>query len=166
MNPELYEQVLQALEKRRLRLAIAESLTGGLVASNFIAIPGASKVVLGSVVAYQNSLKHDLLSVANNLLLAKGAVSPEVAIAMALGVRERLALASNLELDRVIAISTTGVAGPGEQDGVAAGTVFVAVAGPGSEPLVGSYSFDGDRAAIRTAATNSVAELLWDYLSH
>jgi nicotinamide-nucleotide amidase len=165
MSVEIYARILVELEKRELKLAIAESLTGGLVASNFISIAGASKVVLGSVVAYQDSLKREMLGVAQNLLDARGAVSAEVASAMATGVRERLAHAADISLDRVIGISTTGVAGPEPEGSIAAGTVFVAVQGTGGEAILGSYSFEGDRTIVREAAAHAVAQQLWDYLA-
>jgi nicotinamide-nucleotide amidase len=165
MNSDLHQQILAELEKRNLKLAIAESLTGGLVASNFISNAGASKVVLGSVTAYQDSLKRDLLGVPQNLLDARGAVSADVAIAMAGGVRERLANAAEISLDRVIGISTTGVAGPNSEGNHAAGTVFVAVQAPGAEPMLGSFGFTGSRTSVREAAALAVAEQLWDYLS-
>ena len=164
MSDALYQQILAELEKRNLKLAIAESLTGGLLTSKFVSVAGASKVLLGSVVAYQNDLKVDLLDVPRNVLEARGAASAEVAVAMAQGVRERLAHSVDISIERVIGLSTTGVAGPGSEGDVAAGTVFVAASVPGAEPLVGSFGFSGDRSAVREASANAIAELLWDYL--
>lgn len=144
--------ILKELESRNFKLAIAESLTGGLLTSEFVSVAGASKVLLGSIVAYQNSLKHELLGVSPSLLQNQGAVDPEVAAQMATGVRTKLAAKSNTDESQVIGISTTGVAGPDAQDGVAVGTVYVAISGPG---VIGDsvYAFDltGEREAIRSA---------------
>jgi PncC family amidohydrolase len=165
MSDNLFQDILTELEKRNLKLAIAESLTGGLLSSKFVSVAGASKVLLGSVVAYQNDLKVDLLDVPPNVLEARGAASADVAVAMASGVRERLAHSANMSIERVIGLSTTGVAGPGPEGEVAAGTVFVCASVPGADPLIGSFGFTGDRTEVREASAMAIAELLWDYLS-
>ncbi|MGE9695504.1 MULTISPECIES: CinA family protein [unclassified Streptomyces] len=103
-------------------LAVAESLTGGLVAAELTAAPGASAAFLGSVTAYETELKHRLLGVDSALLAREGAVHPEVAAQMAAGVRDALGADWGA--------ATTGVAGPEPQDGKPVGTVYVAVAGP------------------------------------
>lgn len=158
------EQILQELEARGLKLAAAESLTGGLLSSNFVSISGASKVFLGSVVAYQNEVKNSILDVPQNLLEARGAVSAEVAIAMADGVREKLAAASGVPLDRVFALSTTGVAGPEPDQGKPAGTVFIALSGPGLATRSQEFRFEGSRTQVRDAACSAAIEMLRDYL--
>ena len=71
--------ILKRLESRGFKLAIAESLTGGLLSAEFVSVPGASNVLLGSIVAYQTSLKHELLGVSRTLLENQGPVDPEVA---------------------------------------------------------------------------------------
>jgi nicotinamide-nucleotide amidase len=148
-------EVLRLLGERGWTLAVAESLTGGLVAADLAAVPGASKSFRGSVTAYATPLKHELLGVDAALLAARGAVDPEVARQMATGVRDRLGADWG--------ISTTGVAGPDPQDGQPVGTVFVAVAGPGGT-AVGAEAAElrlaGDRTAIRTASVSAVLELL------
>jgi nicotinamide-nucleotide amidase len=101
---------------------VAESLTGGMLCSALIDVPGASAVVRGGVVSYATDLKHRLLGVDAGLLAANGPVDPDVATQMAHGVRERLGADWG--------VATTGVAGPDPQDGIAAGTVYIAVAGP------------------------------------
>jgi nicotinamide-nucleotide amidase len=158
--------ILKELEARGFKLAIAESLTGGLLSAEFVSVPGASKVLLGSIVAYQNSLKHELLGVSNSLLENQGAVDPEVAAQMAAGVRTKLAAKTNTDESQVIGISTTGVAGPDLQDGVAVGTVYIAVSGPG---LIGdavyAFEFSGGREKIRAAAVREAVLALGECLS-
>lgn len=144
-------EVLRLLVGGGWTLAVAESLTGGLVAAEIASVPGASRAFRGSVTAYATSLKHDLLGVDADLLAARGAVDPQVARQMAEGVRDRLGADWG--------VSTTGVAGPDPQDGRPVGTVHVAVAGP-----LGARTADlrltGDRTAIRTASVTAVLELL------
>ncbi|MFJ7130734.1 CinA family protein [Streptomyces sp. NPDC098101] len=115
-------RVLALLAERGQTLAVAESLTGGLVAAELTGVPGASASFRGSVTAYATALKHELLGVDGALLAERGAVDPEVASQMAAGVRARLGADWG--------IATTGVAGPDPQDGQPVGTVYVAVAGP------------------------------------
>lgn len=144
-------EVLEVLAGRGATLAVAESLTGGLVAARFTAVPGASRVFRGSVTAYATELKATLLGVGADLLTARGAVDPEVARAMAEGVRVRLGATWGA--------ATTGVAGPDPQDGQPVGTVFVAVAGPhGGE--VTALRLTGDRTAIRGASVTALLDLL------
>lgn len=116
-------RVLLRLQERGETLAVAESLTGGLVAAELTSVPGASQAFRGSVTAYATSLKRDVLGVDGALLAERGAVDPAVARSMAAGVRRVLGADWG--------ISTTGVAGPEPQDGKPVGTVFIAVSGPG-----------------------------------
>ncbi|MFM1795497.1 MAG: hypothetical protein RLZZ340_174 [Actinomycetota bacterium] len=159
MTTNVFADILVELERRNLKLAIAESLTGGEVSSKFVAVE-----VLGAVVAYQDAIKERMLDVAANLLAARGAVSAEVAIAMAAGAREHFAHAANVPIEQVVAISTTGVAGPDAQGSIAAGTVFVALHAPQIEPTVAEFHFEGDRTRVREQAAEAIANLLWDYL--
>ena len=99
-------------------VATAESLTGGQLGSTITAIPGASKIYRGGVIAYASDLKTDLLGVSNELLAEGGAVQAQVALDMATGVAQRL--------DAEFGLAVTGVAGPDSQDGHLPGTVFVA----------------------------------------
>ncbi|WP_245769394.1 CinA family protein [Streptomyces indicus] len=133
----LAAELQQLLVSRNETVAVAESLTGGMVAAELTAVPGASKVLRGSVTAYATEIKHSVLGVDGTLLAERGAVDPEVARQMALGVRRLLGADWG--------IATTGVAGPDPQDGQPVGTVFVAVAGPGGgTPLgPGRQSFAG-----------------------
>ncbi|WP_077798329.1 CinA family protein [Streptomyces sp. JHA26] len=151
--------VVRLLTVKGETLAIAESLTGGLVAAGITEVPGASKVFRGSVTAYATELKRDLLGVDAELLTARGAVDPQVAAEMAAGVRKALGADWG--------IATTGVAGPDPQDGQPVGTVYVAVHGPsaprdGSAPggKVEALRLNGDRAEIRMESVRSVLALL------
>lgn len=142
--------ILDELARRHLTLAVAESLTGGLLVAEFVRVPGASRVLLGGVVAYNTALKHTLLSVDSELLDAQGAVDPQVAEQMARGVRTALAI-NGVPAD--IGISTTGVAGPDPQDGHPPGTVFIAVAfGDNVQTL--RLSLEGSREHIRAAVVS------------
>ncbi|OIJ84609.1 CinA family protein, partial [Streptomyces colonosanans] len=151
--------VLRLLTARGETLAVAESLTGGLVAAEVTAVAGASKVFRGSVTAYATDLKRDVLGVDGTLLAARGAVDPQVAAQMAAGVRKALGADWGL--------ATTGVAGPEPQDGQPVGTVFVAVDGPFEEASgefgggkVAALRLNGDRAEIRRESVRSVLALL------
>lgn len=142
--------LLAALSGAGRTLAVAESLTGGLVAAAVVEVPGASAVMRGGVVAYATDVKASVLGVDRDLLAARGAVDPDVAVAMAAGVRRLLGAD--------VGLATTGVAGPGPQDGRAPGTVHVAVV-TADGPQVRSLRLPGDRAAVRAAATAAVLEL-------
>ena len=151
--------VVRLLTVKGETLAVAESLTGGLVAAEITSVPGASKVFRGSVTAYATELKHELLGVDAAVLAARGAVDPQVAAQMAAGVRKALGTDWG--------IATTGVAGPEPQDGQAVGTVFVAVDGPlradsGSAGggKVEALRLNGDREEIRRESVRSVLALL------
>jgi nicotinamide-nucleotide amidase len=144
-------RVLRSLESRGATLAVAESLTGGLVAAELTGVPGASRTFRGSVTAYATELKQEVLGVDGALLAERGAVDPDVARAMAEGVRQVLGADWGL--------ATTGVAGPDPQDGKPVGTVYVAVASSGGTEALG-LQLAGDRAAIRSATVEAVLSLL------
>ncbi|HET7327704.1 MAG TPA: CinA family protein [Nocardioidaceae bacterium] len=148
--------VLAALHRAGLTLAVAESVTGGMLAATLTGVPGASAVFQGAVVAYASSLKVRLLDVPAELVGRVGVVSAEVAEAMAVGARSRCG--------STWAVSTTGVAGPDMQEDKPVGTVYVGWAGPhaaGSERL----QLAGGRVAIRRAACAHALSLLQDRLS-
>ena len=158
--------ILKELEARGFKLAIAESLTGGLLSAEFVSVPGASNVLLGSIVAYQTSLKHELLGVSRTLLENQGAVDPEVAAQMASGIRTKLANKTNTDEAQVIGIATTGVAGPDAQDGVEVGTVYIAISGPGAiGDAVYAHEFSGGREAIRAATVSEAISALGECLA-
>ncbi|MGK5546792.1 CinA family protein [Streptomyces sp. URMC 127] len=148
---------LAALVARGETVAAAESLTGGLVAAELTAAPGASRSVRGSVTAYATEVKAAVLGVDEELLGARGAVDGDVALEMARGVRKLLGADWGL--------ATTGVAGPEPQDGKPVGTVFVAAAGPDGRRRVRELSLDGDRSRIRSESVRAVLELLLNELT-
>ncbi len=156
-------EVVRLLIVKGMTLAVAESLTGGLVAAEITSVPGASKAFRGSVTAYATELKRELLGVDATLLARSGAVDPQVAAEMAAGVRKALGADWG--------IATTGVAGPDPQDGQPVGTVYVAVNGP-PEAASGSAGggkverlrLNGDRAEIRMESVRSVLALLLEGL--
>lgn len=146
------EIVLDLCRARGLTLATAESCTGGLVASRLTAVPGASDVFLGSVVAYANAVKGASLGVPAELIAEHGSVSAEVAAAMAQG-----ALSA---LGADVAVAVTGVAGPG--GGTAekpVGLVFAHGVGPDGETSVRT-ELPGDREMIRGRATAAALHLV------
>jgi nicotinamide-nucleotide amidase len=150
------------------KLAIAESLTGGLLAAELIAVPGASDVVLGSVTAYQTPLKSSLLGVSRSLLEANGPIDPEVAAQMAQGVREKLAAGCEIDESLVIGISTTGVAGPDPQDAHAPGEVYLGIAGAlagATKMRVIALELAGDRDSIRRQTVAAALEALAEFLA-
>ncbi len=133
-------QILDLLCVRGDTLAVAESLTGGLVCAALTGIPGASAAVRGGIVAYATDLKAVLLGVPRALLDKYGAVHPDVAVAMAEGAR--------LRLGAQFSVATTGVAGPDPQDGQPVGTVHIAVSAEG-DSVVRTVAVPGDRDAVR-----------------
>lgn len=143
--------LIRLLSEQGLTVATAESLTGGLVCAALTDVPGSSAVVRGGVVSYATDVKASVLGVDAGLLARAGAVDPDVAVAMALGARR--------VLGTVLAVSTTGVAGPDPADGKPVGTVFVGVAGPGGT-VVEQHAFTGDRSAVRRATVVAALDLL------
>jgi nicotinamide-nucleotide amidase len=153
---DLAEIVLAACRKRGLRLAVAESCTGGMVGTRLTAVPGSSDVFLGGVIAYDNSVKRELLGVTDADLEQHGAVSEEVASAMAGAVRRML------KAD--IGIGITGVAGPG--GGTAAkpvGMVWVAISGLGDEARC--LRLFGTREEVRQRASQAALDMVRHLLS-
>ena len=146
------ELVLDGLRERGWTVGTAESCTGGLLAGRLTRLPGSSDVVEGGIVSYSNAVKEQALGVDPALLAAHGAVSPEVAAAMAAGARERLGVD--------VAISTTGIAGPGGgTDDKPVGTVHVAVTGP-EGTLSRHLRLPGDRARVRELTTTAALHLV------
>lgn len=150
MTSRRVERLLDALVTRRLTVAVAESLTGGLVLSTLVDAPGASRALRGGVVAYATDVKASLLDVDRALLDAQGAVDPLVARQMAQGAARRLGAD--------LGLATTGVAGPDPQDGFAPGTVFVAAA-LGRHVRSLDLTLGGDRSQIREQARDAVLDL-------
>ncbi|HXW43404.1 MAG TPA: CinA family protein [Streptosporangiaceae bacterium] len=148
---QLAGEAIAALAARGQTVAVAESLTGGMVAAALTSVPGSSTVFIGAVVAYATRLKTALLGVPGDLLAVHGPVHEDVAMAMARGVRDRLGATYGL--------ATTGVAGPGPSDGRPAGTVFVAVGGPDG-CTVRELALAGDRPQVRAGSVRAVLSLL------
>ncbi len=148
--------LLAALASRGESLAVAESLTGGLLAATVVDVPGASVVFRGGVVAYASDLKESVLGVPADLVAEHGVVSSACAEAMAAGVRRLLGADW--------ALSTTGVAGPDPQEGHPAGTVFVGVAGPDGRVESLPLTLAGDRAAVRGSAVSAALARLGEIL--
>lgn len=147
--------LVAALRKRGWTLGIAESLTGGALAAEIVGVAGASKVLLGAVVAYATPLKGSLLNVDAQLLREHGPVHPRVAEQMALGIR-RTVTAAGRPAD--VGISTTGIAGPDSPDGQPVGTVHIGVVSPVGL-RVASFVFAGDRASIRAQSVAAAISL-------
>ena len=153
--PAVVEAVVARLAGRGQTLAVAESLTGGLLAATVVDVPGASAVFRGGLVVYATDLKSSLAGVPPGLLAERGPVDPAVARAMAEGARRRCGADWGL--------ATTGVAGPEPQGGVPVGTVHVGLAGPAG-PAVRSFALPGDRAAVRRATVAAALALLAEHL--
>jgi len=147
---------LELARRDHLTIGFAESLTGGLITATFTAIPGASDVVVGGIVAYATRLKAELLDVDRELLDLVGAVDAEVASQMARGAAVRLGAD--------IGVSCTGVAGPDPQDGRSPGEVHVALHRSGAAGAVRSFAFEGSRADVRAATVSAAIDLLHDHL--
>jgi len=149
---DLAAAILDLLRARTLRLAVAESCTGGLLGARITAVPGASDVFVGGVVAYDDTVKRELLGVSPTLLERHGAVSEEVVSAMVAGAQQRFGVDA--------ALAVTGIAGPGggtKEKPV--GTVWLA-ARLGQETRALRRVFPGDRAEIRARAAQAVLDLL------
>jgi nicotinamide-nucleotide amidase len=144
--------LIAALAGRGETVATAESLTAGLVCATLTEVPGSSAVVRGGLIVYATDLKARLAGVDPALLADHGAVHPEVAAQLAAGARDRC--------DADWGLGLTGVAGPGAQDGVEPGVVYVGLAGSGKR-TIRTHRFEGDRRAVRTMAVRSALELLW-----
>ena len=147
----LAAEVLGSLADRGQTLATAESLTGGLLAARLTDVPGASRSFVGAVVSYATEVKESLLGVPAEVVETDGVVSRACAVAMAAGVRERLGADW--------ALATTGVAGPDTQEGHPAGTVWVAVSGPGTVEAR-ELHLTGSRADIREATCREVLSVV------
>ena len=138
--------ILDLLRERGLSLAVAESVTGGLVGARLTAVPGASDVFRGALVSYASEVKFDVLGVPEGPVISAAAAE-----AMARGVRERLGAD--------VGIATTGVAGPAEQEGHPHGTVFLGLAHDGNAEAV-QVRLPGDRRRVREYAVISLLNML------
>lgn len=160
-QPNLAANIVASLTAAGRTVAVAESLTGGSVVAELIRIPGASLVVRGGIVAYDTALKASLLGVSRELLDAHGPVHPEVAAAMAEGVRAAAAVDGH---PADVGVATTGVAGPDPHGEAPVGLVYVAVA-DAAGTTVREHRFVGDRAAIRAQTGHAALTLLAQHQS-
>jgi PncC family amidohydrolase len=147
--------VISLLRARQQTVAVAESLTGGLLGAALTGIPGASVVFRGGVIAYATELKAALLGVPETLLASRGAVDPDVAVAMAEGVRQRLGASAGA--------ATTGVAGPDPAEGKPPGTVHIAVSAGGAA-VTRQLTLPGGRDDVRAETVRAALRLLLDVL--
>jgi competence/damage-inducible protein CinA-like protein len=153
---DLAAVVLDLCRGQKRTLAVAESCTGGMLGERLTSLPGSSDVFLGGVIAYHNDVKKDLLQVSAHDLDKHGAVSEQVALQMAAGIRERT------KAD--IGVSVTGIAGPGGgTPEKPVGLVWVAV--HGSEAKARRFHVGGDRAEIRQRAAQAALEMVRRALS-
>lgn len=140
---------------KHITISFAESLTGGLLSSTLTKIPGVSKIFSGSIVAYSNECKVNILNVPLDVILKNGAVSKECAYHMAKGLFN--ITGSN------ISISATGVAGPSLEENKPIGLVFIGFIINGIEPHVFEKHFKGSRIEIQNQVTNFVFEKIKEY---
>ena len=137
--------VVMRLSERAETVSVAESITAGGLGHAITTAPGASQVFLGGVIAYSNEVKENILGVDGALINEFSVVSEEVANAMADAVRQKFGTTWG--------IATTGVAGPGDYQGIPEGTVWVAIRGPVNQSI--QLQLDSGREAIRTGAISS-----------
>jgi nicotinamide-nucleotide amidase len=156
-DADLAAVVLERCRSLRLTLAMAESCTGGLLGERLTNIPGSSDVFLGGVIAYHNDVKTGLLDVPETDLAKHGAVSEQVVLAMAAGIRERTG--------SDIGVAITGIAGPGGgTPEKPVGLVWIAV--HGSDAKARRFHLVGDRAEIRQRAAQAALEMVRRSLSN
>ena len=149
----LANDVLDACKAAKLKLATAESCTGGMVSASLIDIPGSSAVVVGGIVAYSNAAKRDVLGVRADTIKTHGAVSEETAVEMATGALARL--------DADIAVGITGVAGPGASGPKPEGMVCFAVARRGADPVSDTVQFGAlGRDVVRAKSRDHALTML------
>jgi nicotinamide-nucleotide amidase len=142
----LSSTIVESLKSKGESLSVAESITGGALTSEIVSVPGASHILKGSIVAYSGEIKMRELSVPQELIDRASVVSEEVALAMADGIRARM--------NTTWSIASTGVAGPGPHQGIAAGTVWLAIVGPNTRETV-KLALEGDRETVRRGAVES-----------
>lgn len=153
----LEEVVGRMLRERGLTVAVAESCTGGLIGYRLTQVPGSSAYVDRGALCYSNQAKTDMLGVPAPLIEQHGAVSPEVAAAMARGIRERSGAS--------VALSVTGIAGPGgATETKPVGLVYIGLDGGGDDVRAKEFRFHGDRSLIRQRAAQAALDVLRRWL--
>ncbi|TQO18938.1 nicotinamide-nucleotide amidase [Rhodoglobus vestalii] len=160
IKEELATKIVTILTEQRQTIALAESLTGGLLCASLVAVPGASVVLNGAVVAYNAAIKRQVLGVDASLLAIHGTVHPDVAAHMATGARDVLGIGQQ---QATYGLATTGVAGPESHEGKIPGTVFIGFAA-NNFVETRNFEFVGDRDAVRQQAVQAALECLHDHL--
>lgn len=156
MNISLEAQIGEILQTRGLKLALAESCTGGLIGNRITDVPGSSAYFLGGLISYAYEAKVALLGVQWETLNSKGAVSREVVLEMARGARKAL--------NTDIAVSVSGIAGPGgAMPGKPVGTTWVGLVANEGE-WARMFRFPGDRLQNKSHAAEAALQLLFDHL--
>ena len=156
MNVPLETQIGELLKARGLKLALAESCTGGLVGNRITDVPGSSAYFLGGLISYAYDAKVDLLGVQWETLNSKGAVSREVVLEMARGARK--------VLNADIAVSVSGIAGPGgAMPGKPVGTTWIGLVTNEGE-WAKLFQFSGNRIQNKSQAAEAALQLLFDLL--
>ncbi|MDR3128523.1 MAG: CinA family protein [Bifidobacteriaceae bacterium] len=150
------EQLIRKLIKQNKTIALAESFTGGLLSDEFVKVPGASKVFLGSIVAYSSDIKTSILGVDKTIINQYSVISAQVVEQMAHNVSKIM--------KSDIALATTGVAGPDKQDGKPVGTIFIALSSQ-DKIIVKQYTIETKlRQNIRRQGVRLTLELLSNYV--
>ena len=153
----LLREVSNQLKKQRFKIATAESCTGGLIAHTLTNVPGSSDYFDRGIISYSNEAKMEVLGIPEDLLIKYGAVSKQVAIAMADGIRTK----SNVD----IGIATTGIAGPtGGTKDKPVGLVYIAVS-KNEGTNVKKFLFKGDRLQNKESTCNAALNMLYEHLT-
>jgi nicotinamide-nucleotide amidase len=154
---QMEEVVGRELAARGLTIALAESCTGGLIGHRLTQVAGSSAYVDRGAVCYSNRAKTEMLGVPADLIVQKGAVSQEVAVAMACGIRERAKVS--------VGLSVTGIAGPGGgSEAKPVGLVYIGLDGGTGQPITKEYRFHGDRNVIKQRSSQAALDLLRRWL--
>jgi PncC family amidohydrolase len=157
LDASLETRIIQYLNDTDQSVSTAESCSGGLIAHRLTNVPGASKPFVGGIVAYSNDIKNRLLDVPEDLLQVYGAVSQQVALAMAEGARSRLGAD--------YAVAVTGIAGPsGGTEDKPVGLVHMAVARKSASEAA-KHIFSGDRESIKQQTSEAALAFLWESIS-
>ena len=163
MEEPLEAQIGQKLLQKSLKLAIAESCTGGLIGHRITNIPGSSDYYLGSVTAYAYEAKERLLGVQHETLVRYGAVSPETVLEMAQGIRR--SLAADFPLEKTLGLSVSGIAGPGGAlPGKPVGLVWIGLSTPDGD-WAWHYLWSGNRIENKDYSAQAALQRLMEYLN-
>lgn len=158
------KKIIDLLREQKKFLVLAESVTGGLLTAAFTQVSGASDVLLTGIVAYDTKLKHELLGVSNQLLENQGPVDPEVVAQMAEGLRSKISNKTGIDLSQIVAIATTGVAGPSPQGNKPVGELYIAIS-QDSVTKVFAHQLEGERVEIQNSAVLLGVGHLWEEIT-